>query len=350
MCDFSSYGGPSEDWLAVAATLPPPPVMELLELRRVTNEGREAVAAEAMKHLASQVLTRDHLIRTRDGGTVEARSYRPADVPETEQLPVYIHLHGGGFLFGTLAAEDATCSRIAIKSRVVVLNVNYRHTPEFTYPTAWHDVQDAFEWTHSHIRDIGGDHNKVVVGGISAGAWLTASLALEQHLGRVATNRPAIAGQILIIPCLASMDCYGPQLAQMKDVSVSSYTENEHAPVLPMKTMRLFTDLLKIQNPEVDDTKLNPGNASAEQVKGLPPTVFGIAGLDPLRDEGLLYAKKLTEAGVPTDINLFKGVPHGFRRYGDKLSESARWDKVMEDGIQWALSGPSPTFKFDVKT
>jgi acetyl esterase/lipase len=135
------------------------------------------------------------------------------------------------------------------------------------------------------------------VGGISAGGWLTASLVLEQHLGRVATNRPAIAGQILIIPCLASMDCYGPQLAQMKDVSVSSYTENEHAPVLPLKTMRLFTDLLKIQNPEVHDTKLNPGNASAEQVKGLAPTVFGIAGLDPLRDEGLLYAKKLTEAG-----------------------------------------------------
>lgn len=271
--------------------------MDLLELKRVTNEGREAAAAEAMKHLEPHVLTRDYHIQTRDGGTVEARSYRPVDVPETEQLPVYFHLHGGGFLFGTLAAEDATCSQIAIKSRVVVLNVNYRHTPEYAYPTAWHDAQDAFGWTHSHMREIGGDCNKVVVGGISAGAWLTASLTLEQHLGRVATDQPAIAGQILIIPCLVSMDCYGPQLAQMKDVSVSSYTENEHAPVLPLKTMRLFTDLLKVQDPEVSDTKLNPGNASPEQVKGLPPTVFGIAGLDPLRDEGLLYAKKLTEAG-----------------------------------------------------
>jgi acetyl esterase/lipase len=271
--------------------------MPLLELRRVTNEGREAVAAEAMKHLKSQVITRDHFIRTRDGGTVEARSYRPVDVPETEQLPVYIHLHGGGFLFGTLYSEDATCSQIAIKSRLVVLNVNYRHTPEFTYPTAWHDSQDAFEWAHSHIHDIGGDHNRVVVGGISAGAWLTASLVLEQHLGRVATDRPAIAGQVLIIPSLTSMDCYEPQLAQMRDASVSSYTENEHAPVLPLKTMRLFTDLLNIQSPQASDTKLNPGNAAPEQVKGLPPTVFGIAGLDPLRDEGLLYAKKLTEAG-----------------------------------------------------
>lgn len=53
---------------------------------------------------------------------------------------------------------------------------------------------------------------------------------------------------------------------------------------------------------------------------------------------------------VPTDINLFQGVPHGFRRFGDSLSASARWDKVMEDGIRWALSKPSPADDFVIKT
>lgn len=53
---------------------------------------------------------------------------------------------------------------------------------------------------------------------------------------------------------------------------------------------------------------------------------------------------------VPIDVHLFEGVPHGFRRYGDKLSASKRWDKVMEEGIVWALSRPSATGKFEVKT
>lgn len=51
---------------------------------------------------------------------------------------------------------------------------------------------------------------------------------------------------------------------------------------------------------------------------------------------------------VPTDINLFKGLPHGFRRY-KQLTETARWDRVMEDGIRWAVGKPSPSHKFDVK-
>lgn len=53
---------------------------------------------------------------------------------------------------------------------------------------------------------------------------------------------------------------------------------------------------------------------------------------------------------VPTDVHVFKGLPHGFRRYGEQLTESKRWDKVMEDGIRWALSNPKPSGKFEVKT
>jgi hypothetical protein len=53
---------------------------------------------------------------------------------------------------------------------------------------------------------------------------------------------------------------------------------------------------------------------------------------------------------IATDIHVFKGLPHGFRRYGKQLSESARWDKVMENGIRWAISNPEPSGKFEVKT
>ncbi|PKS08503.1 hypothetical protein jhhlp_004887 [Lomentospora prolificans] len=350
MADFSCYGGPSQEWLALAATLPPPPPADqpILEKRKVINEGREAIAAEAMKTLASKVTIKDYAIPTRDGHTIEGRTYRPVSVDEQEVLPLYIHFHGGGYFFGTLASEDAICSRIALGAQVIVLNVNYRHTPEYVYPTAWNDGQDAYEWVHGNIKELGTDPQKVVIGGISAGAHITSSLTLQRRLGKACVTCPEPAGQVLMIPCVVSMYCYEPQLKKMKDPSISSYKENENAPILPMKVCKFFSDLLKIENPQVDDLKLNPGNATPEQVKGLPPTVFGITGLDPLRDEGLLYAKMLAEAGVPTDISLFKGVPHGFRRHGS-LTASARWDRVMEDGIKWALSKPTATYKFDVK-
>ncbi|KAI9046037.1 putative lipase/esterase [Aspergillus affinis] len=357
MADFSQYTGPSEEWLALEATLPALPDFASLEaLKAEANAGREAIAAKALvaEGLQSQVAFRDYSIPARDGTALEARTYRPASLPSSQPLPVYIHLHGGGFLMGTLASEDAICSRIvfglvAESTPVVVVNVNYRHTPEHKYPIPWNDVEDAFHWVHDYLVEIGGDGDQVVVGGISAGANLTASLVLAQNMGtdEALAKRPKIKGQVLMIPVLVTRNCYAKHLARLKDPQVSSYVQNEHAPILPVTRVDFFTGLLG--SPEVDtDPRLNPGNATAKQVQGLPPTTFGIAGRDPLRDEGLLYAMLLSENGVPTDVNVFTGLPHGFRRHGT-LSESKRWDAVINWGIKWALSGPTGTGSFEIK-
>jgi acetyl esterase/lipase len=180
---------------------------------------------------------------------------------------------------------------------VSVLNVDYRHTPEFTYPTQWNDAQDAFEWAHDNMNKMFWDPSKVIIGGISAGAWVAASFTLQHHLNRITERRPPIAGQVLMIPCLAHVDCYKPQMKKMKNESISSYKTNVSAPMLSVEELRWFTSQLKIENPDVNDLKINPGNASPEQVKGMPPTVLGVVGLDPLRDEALLYGKMLAEAG-----------------------------------------------------
>ncbi|RMZ70939.1 lipase esterase [Pyrenophora seminiperda CCB06] len=351
--DFSQYGGPSEEWLAVEKTLPAVALdtkMDVVALRAGVHADREAIAAEAMKELAPQVHMKDYTIPTRDGSTIEARTYRSKEKDgAVEKLPVYMHMHGGGFVFGTLNTEDHRCAQTAINTGVVVLNVNYRHTPEHTFPTAWLDSQDALAWLHSNIDAIGGDPAKVVVGGVSAGGQLSASLTLEQHLGKsdVTKHLPKIAGQILIIPCLAAHSTYaqGPG----KKLKRSSYIENEHAPLLPIKAVEFFGSLLKAPEPDLKDTKVNIVNATEEEVKGLPPTVFGIAGLDPLRDEALLYAKLLSEANVPTETRLFKGVPHGYRRFGKALKASEHWDQCVDEGILWVLSKPEATGKFEVK-
>lgn len=232
---------------------------------------------------------------------------------------------------------------------MMVINVNYRHTPTHVYPVAWEDVEDAFEWIHENLEKFGGDGEKVVMGGISAGGQLTASFALAQHMGRTATKRPRLRGQVLIIPCLIGMDCYDEMKGRMKAPEVWSVQENEFAPVLPLARMKMFTELLKVERQDPKDRRLCPGYATDQEVRGLPPTVFGIAGLDPLRDEALLYAQQLAANGVPTDVSLFKGVPHGFRRFGDRLSESKHWDDVIVNGIRWALSEPAAT-AFEVKT
>jgi len=44
----------------------------------------------------------------------------------------------------------------------------------------------------------------------------------------------------------------------------------------------------------------------------LPPPNLQICGLDPLRDEGLLYERLLREQGIPTKLDIYPGVPHGF--------------------------------------
>lgn len=354
MCDFSQFGGPSQEWLAVEATLPattfdlsiPPET-----LKENVNKEREARTAKEMEKLAPLVQTATYDIPTRDGSTIQVRSYRPVS-KSGEKLPLYVYFHGGGFIFGNLNGEDATCARLAINAGIVVLNVNYRHTPEHQFPVAWLDTQDAFAWAHKNASVINFEPSQVVIGGVSAGGQLTASLVLEKHLDKseVMKGLPEIAGQVLIIPCLANIHNYaeGP-LKKMASPSISSYVENENAPILPKKTVEFFVKLLKSESVDIKDTKINLVNADSNEVRELPPTVFGIAGLDPLRDEALLYAKLLSETNVPTETRLFKGVPHGFRRFGPALKASAEWDKCVEEGIAWALSKPSATGKFEVK-
>lgn len=115
--DFSQYGGPSEEWLAVEKTLPALTFdisMDPVALRTAGNAEREGRAAETMKLFAPHVQTKDYAIPTRDGATIEARTYRSVKKDASEKLPVYLYFHGGGFLFGTLSSEDPLCAQTAI--------------------------------------------------------------------------------------------------------------------------------------------------------------------------------------------------------------------------------------------
>ncbi|KAG5914543.1 hypothetical protein E4U42_000438 [Claviceps africana] len=346
MADFSRYGGVSDEWQAVDKDVTTEflsPDSSPVQIRQLMNARRQAASAKAMDEtFHDHVLVHNYTISTRDGSVIGARSYRPVSAGRQDRLPVFLYLHGGGFVMGSLDTEDATCSRICLDATAVVLHVNYRHTPEHVYPTAWDDAEDGFVWLHQNVDLLGGNPEQVIVGGISAGAQLAASLVLRKNMGKVLSGYPAIAGQVLIVPCLVHPDTYEPQLKKLKDASKSSYKENEDAPLLPVRVVRIFASLLQTGTPDPLDFRLSPGNASVEEVRGLPPTTFGIAGLDPLRDEALLYSELLAEAGVPTDTYVFPGMPHGFRLF-TQACQSKRWDAILAHGVTWALSKPEPS-------
>lgn len=258
-----------------------------------------------LRDLVSRVQIQDYSINARDGEALEARIYRPTSLPLSQPLPIYIHFHGGGFLFGTLSSEDATCSRLVTTlaergTPTIVFNVNYRHTPKWHFPTAWNDTEDAFIWVHENITRIGGLSDQVFVGGISAGAQLAASLCLAHTSGsnKAVAACPTIQGQVLMIPWLVQLDHYAPRQEMLRTPEVSSLVQCANAPVLPIERIKLFVSLLGDEvRPAGDDLRLNPGNATKKEVTSLPPTTFGIAGYDPLRDEGLFYAKLLSDSG-----------------------------------------------------
>lgn len=217
--------------------------------------------------------------------------YRPRRLPANALLPVYLFFHGGGFLFGTLDSEDATCQRIVMSLNIVVVNVCYRHSPQFKYPTQANDAWDAFQWVIGHFDTIGGDKDQLIIGGVSAGGALASSVVLKEN--KLSTGHGQIKGQILCIPQLFHPDAFPFHLFASRDIC--SYHQYVDAPVIPKAQLDLFKSILGADDPS--DTSLFVGNCPETNVIGMPKTAFLVAGMDPLRDESFLYAEKFRASG-----------------------------------------------------
>ena len=121
------------------------------------------------------------LIPTRDGYSIQARLYSPQPVGTPRQSrPLFIYLHGGGYMMGNLDTEDMHCRLLCTKTPSMVLSVNYRHTPEWTFPTAFHDVFDAVNWIaqEEKAEQFGFDRDQVFLTGVSAGATMALAAAV----------------------------------------------------------------------------------------------------------------------------------------------------------------------------
>ncbi|KAI8623650.1 alpha/beta-hydrolase [Xylariaceae sp. FL1651] len=351
--DFSQWGQPSEEWLAFAKANPailagPPPGLSPAEQQTFINDMRAKGAEALLKStgIGAAVNTEDYVVPTRDGQSITIRAYRPV-APSSQTLPVYVHYHGGGFLLGNLATEAFHCSWLAHSLSITVLHVCYRCAPQYTGLTAWHDALDGFDFVMANTETFRVDPTQVIVGGISAGGSLTATVVQAEVKRARETKTPIrIKGQILHIPNMVHHGAY--PWNWFADKSKTSPVQCADAYGLSGERVHLFMALLG-SDVDPSDPTWNPGMTGEEELVGTPQTALVVAGWDPLRDEGLAYAQKLKRAGVRTKVHIFPGLPHVFlgifqlpsqKRWSEVMLESQRWTRVDEG--EWNVETKPP--------
>lgn len=238
-------------------------------------------------------------------GRIPIRVYTPHG---TGPFGVFVFYHGGGWVIGDLDTHDRECRVLCRDAACIVVSVDYRLAPEHPYPAAADDAFAALQWVGEHAAEIGGDPLRLAVGGDSAGGNLAAVAA---QLARE-NGGPPLRFQLLVYPVT---DLRFPS-------RFASRAENEAGPFLTLAVMEWFERHYVASR---DAGRLEPKASPllAKSLARLAPALVVTAELDPLRDEGEAYAAALREAGVPTTLHRYDGVPHMFFQLS-AISEDAR--------------------------
>ena len=224
-------------------------------------------------------------------GQIPVRLYLPK--PSAKPLPLLVFYHGGGFVVGSLDSHDEPCRVICQHADVAVLSVDYRLAPEHKAPAAVEDCVAAFEWAVANAAKLGIDPQKIAVGGDSAGGNLSA-VVCQQLLNRPV--QPAM--QLLIYPTVDLDARYPSHQHYSRDLFISQ-SDMDH-----VKAMYVGNSGVQRNDPIVSPLY--------GTLKGLPRAHMVIAEFDVLRDEGLLYAERLQQAGVACEVRLVANQGHGF--------------------------------------
>ncbi|MBB3039240.1 alpha/beta hydrolase [Hoyosella altamirensis] len=229
-----------------------------------------------------------------DGGPIPVRLYVPHSA-EGHQLPVVVFLHGGGFVFCDIDSHDGFCRELSRGTNAIVLSVGYRRAPEHKAPTAAEDAWTALMWASENADRIGGDRERILVAGDSAGGNLAAVACM------IATERggPHVAGQILLYPVI-DPSC-----------STSSFERFGTGFFNTAEAMRWYwQQYLPDWSLPIPEHHVAP--LRAPDHSELPPAIVVTAGLDPLSDEGIYYAEMLSTAGVLVIHRRYPDLFHGF--------------------------------------
>jgi len=234
------------------------------------------------------------------------RVYWPREAKPGELFPVLLWLHGGGFVIGNLDTHDSVCRMLAEQADCMVVGVDYRLAPEFKFPAPVDDCHAVLRWLALHGSEIGADARRIALGGDSAGGNLAAVLSI---LARD-QGHPPIALQLLIYPCTAP------------EPETASHHKFAEGYVLSRRSIVWFYKHYLRSQRDANDFRFAP--LQSDDLSRLPPAFVLVAGYDPLRDEGIEYARRLIEAGNRVTLANFEGMVHGFYLMGGAVDGARR--------------------------
>ncbi len=232
-------------------------------------------------------------------GPVELRVVAPP-----EPRGVYLHVHGGGWTWGSPDEQDPWLDRLADRCGFACVSVRYRLAPENPYPAAPDDCEAAALWLAREAPATFGT-DRLVIGGESAGAHLS------------------------LVPMLRLRDRHGLMpfrganlFAGCYDLTLTPSATNwgDEKLVLNTRDIRIFADHFCGAAPDRRDPDISPLYAD---LSGLPPLLISVGTRDPLLDDSLFLAARVAAAGGRADLALWPGGAHVLHRFPGSLTERA---------------------------
>jgi acetyl esterase len=227
-------------------------------------------------------------------GDVRVRIVKPVGAPD--DLPTVLYVHGGGWILGNADTHDRLVRELAVGADAAVVFVEYDRSPEAQYPVAIEQAYATARWITEHGRTEGLDASRLVVAGDSVGGNMTAVLAiLAKQRGDVTFRHQSL---------------YYPVTDAAQDTG--SYRQFADGPYLTAKAMAWFWDAYLPDHGRRGEITASPLRADLDELAGLPPAFVIVDENDVLRDEGEAYARRLTQAGVPTTSVRYNAIIHDF--------------------------------------
>lgn len=246
-----------------------------------------------------------------NGTEIPVKIHRPKGIEDT--LPIVFYIHGGGWVLGDDTTHDRLVRELAAGIPAAVVFPVYTPSPEAAFPQPTNELFAVLNHIVSHADELRLDASRLAVAGDSVGGNMAIAMALKA----AKEGAPKIGFQLLMYPVTdAAME-------------TESYHHFENGPWLTKKAMAWFWKLYAPNAADRESVLSSPLNASAEQLKDLPPALVITAENDVLRDEGEAFARKLNDAGVKTTSVRFNGTIHDFMMLNPIAQSAATRDAVL---------------------
>lgn len=240
--------------------------------------------------------------------------------------PAVLHIHGGGMILGRVADTIVASQRLAAELDCVVVEADYRLSPETPFPGPLDDCYSALSWLHENADALGVDRARIAIMGESAGGGLAAMLAIA------ARDRGAIplCYQVLIYPMLD--DRTGSTIRVPSFIGRIGWNEAGNR----------FGWSSFLGRP-AGSPKVPYGAVPARtaDLAGLPPAFIGVGAIDLFVDEDIVYAERLVRAGVATQLHVTPGAYHGFDFIAPQSRAATEFAAAWKSALRAAFAAPS---------